>query len=243
MVSECRSPESSVYYYHGRHSFLPSPTAETRKLISGYHYRCFKAGETAPPFRAHNFRKGHAASVFLSEGAPSPDLILKLRKSFPVTGKIDLIDNRNGGTKGVVTRGRKVYDASESLLARFVDPRSWKAHLGESVIDAVGNLVFSGGDAPSQTDGADRFVLVADQTVIGGLSRERLPFFPDPPKRTKPRPMGKVLKKVLPKTVGRALFDITPPLGWKFDVVRDDDFDDTLLLLCAALMVVDIRRW
>lgn len=96
---------------------------------------------------------------------------------------------------------------------------------------------------PAHSDGAGRFLLVADKKTIGAVSRQRLPFFPDPPKRTEPRPIIKAFEKILPEKIGRALFDVSPPLGWKLEVALPAAIDDPMLLLCAALMTIDIRCW
>ena len=234
---------TAVYYFFGRHMLIPPPTGKTDKKISGYHYRCYRAGETVPFFWSHNYRKGHAGNLFLTQDAEQPDLILKLRPSFPLTGKIDVLDARDRSLKGVVTRGRKMYDHTEALIGKFVDTRTWKEHLGESVIDAVGGIIFGNGDAPANSDGANSFVLMLDKTPGGALHREQLPFFPDPPRRTKPRPSAKVFKKILPKNIGSALFDITPPAGWKLIVAGQSPIKDSIVLLCGALMTIEISRW
>ena len=56
-------------------------------------------------------------------------------------------------------------------------------------------------------------------------------------------PIGKAFKKRLPSKIGRALFDISPPLVWKLEVAQPAAIDDSMLLLCAALMTIGIRRW
>lgn len=233
----------AIYYFYGKHAMLPAPKGRSGKTVSGYRYRCYKDGQEKPLFYSHNFRKGHAGSIFFSAEDDPPDLILKLRKSFPISGKIDLVDPRDNGCKGVVTRGHKLYDRSENYIARFRDRRRWKEHIGESVIDAVGNMILGGDSTAAPGGGASDLVLLADKKAVGTLSREALPFFPDPPSRTEPGKAGKLLKKVLPKNIGRALIDITPPLGWKLAIYDASPFTEETLLLCGALMTIEIERW
>jgi hypothetical protein len=237
---------SSVYYFYGKHTSLPHPSGKAGKSASGYHYRCYRGDGDSLLFSSHNYRSGQVGKLFFTDREESrPDYLLKMRPSFPLTGKIDLLEAQSKALQGVVTRGRKFFDGNEKLLGEFKDTRTWKDHLGESAVDAIGNLIFGGADnasADSQSGGT-RFVLLCQNRPIGSLVREQLPFFPDPPTRTERGAVGKALRKILPENIGKALIDITPPVGWRLEVRDPVDVTHPILLLCAALMVIELSRW
>ncbi|MBT8347523.1 MAG: hypothetical protein HKN76_10050 [Saprospiraceae bacterium] len=51
------------------------------------------------------------------------------------------------------------------------------------------------------------------------------------------------MKKVLPENLGSALFDNTPPAGWKLAIKPEMMPGDVNLLLLSALMVIEINSW
>lgn len=236
----------SLYYFFGKHTTLPHPSGKAGKSASGYHYRCYRGDGESLLFSSHNYRSGHVGNVFFTDREESrPDYILKLRPSFPLTGKIDLLEAQSNALHGVVTRGRRFFDGNEQLLGGFKDTRTWKDHLGESAVDAIGNLIFGGADGASadSPSGGTHFVLLSQKRPIGALVREQLPFFPDPPNRTERGAVGKALRKILPDNIGKALIDITPPVGWRLEIRDPADITHPTLLLCAALMVIELSRW
>ena len=231
---------------------IPDPTKAERlhrfygkgRVVGKKHgrwYRGYGADEQVR-WTAQAFRSSQPLTVYLSGDDTRPDLILKLRGSFPLTGKIDVRDATTKALAGVVTRGRKFYDAEERLLGRFDDARSWKEHMGETLIDAAGQLIFGGSEAHSGP-GSDRFVLTVEKRTVGSLTREQLPFFPDPPRRPRFPRAERVLKHLLPRNIGRALLDITPPVGWRLEILEPAAVRDWRLLWCAALMTVELRNW
>jgi hypothetical protein len=235
-------PQQQSFYIFGKHETLMIP-GSNGKAKAGYYYRCFSASDYSLLFSSYNFRSGKAGYLFFGEEEASPHVTIKLRKSFPLTGKIDIVDNVRKTLQGVVTRGRKFYDHDEQLIGRFADATSWKEHFGESAFDALGQLIFGLGDADSTGSNSNKFGLILGSQPAGQLRREELPFYPDPPTRTGPTATGKMMKKFLPKKIGSALFDNAPPLGWKLEVHKDAMPKDINLLLIATLMTIEINRW
>lgn len=243
-MAAASSENSEIFYFYGRHELLPKPTRKGSKKKSGYRYRCYQTDGENLKFFSHNFQTGYLGNIFLTDEAAPSDYTLRMRASFPISGKVDVWNEKKNQMIGIVTRGRKIYDASENLIGKFIDPRSWKEHFGESMVDFVGELVFGGGDSGhGGSDGANAFILSKNKVPLGKLVREQLPFFPDPPRKTEPGRTGKMLKKILPKNIGSAIFDITPPTGWKLELVKDISGTDRMLILLGTLMTVDIRRW
>jgi len=235
--------DSRIWYFYGETKALPDPGGKSGKTAQGYRYRCyFGEGETRV-FVAHAFRKALGAGIYIMDREERhQQWRLKLRGSFPLTGKIDLIDCRTKALCGIVTRGRKVYDREERLICRFTDTRTWRDHLGGSAVDIAGSILFGDDGAPTASGGTS-FVLEHQGAAAGALARKQLPFFPDPPKRTEPGRVGKLMKKVLPTNLGQALIDITPPVGWRLEIGAGIEESQRFLILCGALMTIEIQRW
>lgn len=232
----------TTYYFHSQYKALPLPDKDG-KTKGGKYYRCYKGSEKVIEFCSFNFRTGTAAFIFNSCSPTTPDYSLRLKKTFPVTGKIDLIEYRTKRHLGQVTRGGKCLDAKGNLVARFIDPTSWKDHFGESAMDIFTQVAFGADSTDAPGGGPNQFGLIYGDLPAGSLVREQLPFFPDPPRRSEPSKVRKVLKKVLPKKFGSALFDISPPSGWKLSLTEKIDPKDSNLLLYCGLMTIEIRSW
>jgi hypothetical protein len=230
---------------------IPDPAASTLHRFYGAgrvvgkkygrQYRGYGADHQVQ-LTAQASRSSQPLQVTFSGSASSPDLALQLRATFPLTGKIDVLVPGTKEVVGVVTRSRKFYDRHERLLGRFTDAMSWKEHLGETLIDAAGQIIFGGADG-QPSPGSDRFALTVDKRTVGSLTREQLPFFPDPPRRPRFPRVERVLQHLLPRKVGKALFGVTPPVGWRLEVFDPTAITDWRLLWCAALMTAELRNW
>lgn len=119
----------------------------------------------------------------------------QLRKTFAFSGKVDAL-LPDGSLSAIVTRSLRVLGADEEELLRLQDPTSWKENLAESLVDALGNALLSGGDTPGGS-ARHRYLLLRNDAPCGTLTREKLPFFPQAPRE--PGPLGKRLRKLLPK--------------------------------------------
>ena len=240
MESEIDQFTNRKFYFYRQYKQINVPGIKA-KTKSGYYYRCYRDNEESLLFHSYNFRTGTAGYVFFKDPTGEPDHVIKLRRSFPISGKVDLRIFPTNELKGIVTRGRKFYDAEENRIGRFVDARSWKESFGESTFDAIGQLIFGNVDAPG--GGLSSFGLIINEEPAGYLNRQQLPFFPDPPRRSEPHRLGSIMKKVLPENLGSAIFDITPPTGWQLAIKPEKMLGDESLLLLSTLMVIEINSW
>lgn len=239
MGSEARrSTATRTYYIHGRRESLRQPGG--RKTRPGYHYRCFR--EQTYFLSSYHFRATDAAYIFLREEEERVDLRLKLRKTFPLSGKIDVLQERTETLSGVLSRNGTFYNSREELLGQFVDVRSFRERFGESTLDVVTQIVLGTGDQVVPGGGADRFGLVFRDRPAGCLEYRELPFFPEPTRRRELPQLASVVKKVLPRKMSKQLFTDRPPRGWKLTVDTEYDESEELLILLAALVHLEFDR-
>ena len=185
-------------------------------------------------------RTFHPSPVSFSGDLERPDVVLRLRKSFPLTGKIDIRDAVTGELLGVTTRGYRLYDASERLLAQFDGGVPLKEWLGQALAEAALDAALgSGGDGSSQ--GPHELALTGGGRELGALRHLALPFFPDPTSRARPGAAGKMVRRLIPSRFQRWL-DATPPRGWALELHSAIEIDQRLLL-CASMMTVEMRNW
>jgi hypothetical protein len=131
MESDLDQFTTSKFFFYGRYRQIdvPGPKDKTKP---GHYYRCYQDNEESLLFHSYNFRTGTTGYVFYDNPTGEPDIVIKLRKSFAISGKVDVRNFRTNELQGIVTRGRKFYDAGENRLGRFVDSRSWKESFGVS---------------------------------------------------------------------------------------------------------------
>lgn len=226
-------PPAAAFHFHDR--------AASHQGKSARHYRCFDASQSLL-LEGRSTLIGKAIPLSFQRDLDQPDIQLVFRKSFALSGKIDIVAAENSARIGVTTRSRKLFDADEQLIGRFHDTRSWKQHFGESLLDAIGQLLIGGG-GDSGGNPANLLVFTKEKAPLATLQRSQLPFFPDPPAKTKPGAIGNALKKILPRKLGHALIDITPPIGWTLRLQSDFPDPQLRLLLIASLMAIELNRW
>lgn len=176
--------------------------------------------------------------VRFGEDLEAPDFLMKMRKSFVFSGKVDVFD-AEGQCVGAVGRNGEIFDGEDTLIGRFVSKSSWKDVLGEGMVD-LGAQVLLGADSSSgEGNAADQFVLVVDKRPVGTFCRKRLGFYPDPLKVSEPGIVGKLLRTALPK----GFFERKPPMGWFLDLCEASGLGDRRPLLCCAIMYLEIRSW
>jgi hypothetical protein len=232
--AETRDPQPvAVFRFYGKCRVVEGKSAE--------YYRCYD-GSHQVSFSAFAYRSSRPASVFLSGDESRPDQLIKLRKMFPFSGKIDVLDAQTKTPVGLLTRSRKIFDKQERLLGRFHDPTTWKEHLAEGAVDAIGQLIFGG---PDNHGGASTssYALSVDSKTVGVLKREVLPFFPDPPSRDGPTIGGKILRTILPKKLIDPIIGVSPPLGWTLEIHDTSSIAEMNLILLGAMMTIELRRW
>ena len=233
--------KATMKYYHffSRYKLLHNTFSDTQSQPGNY-YRCFEDSGDAILFYSHNFRKQAAGYIFLDQAEGTPELKITLRKSFPISGKVEIRHYHSDTLLGIVTKSRKIYDHEAKLRGRFADSRSFKSQFGESAVDAVGQLIF--GNVEASGGGLSRFGLILDGEPAGYLDRRTLPFYPDSENEKKPKRVGTALKRLLPDSLGKALFESSPPTGWELGVTPSHLPDNPLLLLAATLMTIELNK-
>ncbi len=163
-------------------------------------------------------------------------LVMRRRRSFPFTGKVDIEDSSAGRRLGGVTRAGRVLDADGRLVGRFTDTRSLKRRTAESLTEGLGNalLGFDSVGAPAAPDG---FVFGLEGRTLGSLVRAPLPFdLGDREERHRSRIAG-----LMPERWRTALSRRFSPRGWRFARLPSDA--EPMLLLGAALFTVELTHW
>jgi hypothetical protein len=98
---------------------------------------------------------------------------------------------------------------------------------------------------PSTDNGSNpsRYVLTIEKQTVGLLSRDALPFFPDPPPKNGPSLAGRIMRTILPKKLIDPMIGVSPPIGWKFAIYDQSPITDLNLILLGAMMTIELRRW
>lgn len=225
------SAVSHVYYIY--------PQGARRGGRGCHRHRVFDARQELVA-EGYLHRTFQPSPVSFSGDMERPDVVLRLRKSFPLTGKIDIRDAATDELLGVTTRNYRLYDASEHLLAQFDGGVPLKEWLGQALAEAALDAALgSGGDGSSQAP--HELVLTSGGRALGSLRHVTLPFFPNPVSRREPGAAGKMLRRLLPSRLRRWL-DVTSPRGWALELHSALEIDERLLL-CASMMTVEMRNW
>ena len=230
--AQAAKPNAIRYYFHSRSAKVGKKWAER--------YRCYD-NQATQLATGNGFKTSRPFELAFDTEISKAEILMKMRKTFAFSGKIDILDAESGNSLGIVTRNKKIFNTDERLVARFVSQRSWKEFFGEGLVDFAGELIFGGEGSGEGNPSACDYALVVDKKPVGILKRETFPFFPDPPKRTEPTTFGKLCKRILPKNLGSAIFDITPPLGWTLELHDPDAIEDTKLLISATFMILEIN--
>src|SRR5688572_8239258 len=111
--------------------------------------------------------------------ASSPDgFVIRRRRSFPLTGRLDVMAVRGETRLGILSRSGAVWDGAGNGRGRFRDARTAGDHAGETAFEFVGSLLTGseGGD-PGRMP-LERKWLVG-RVEQGRLMRAKWPFEPD----------------------------------------------------------------
>lgn len=178
--------------------------------------------------------------IVVREGGESaaPLLVLRRRRLFPLTGKVDVLEAPSGRRLGLLHRRGRVWDANGTLVGRFADARTFRRMAAESVVEGIGTAIV-GGDATSGRS-PDGYTYTQRDRVAGGLARAPLPF--DVVRASSPAPLIARIARFLPSKFGAAL-EGRRTHGWRFDrsAVRADE--DPRLSVAAALFTVELSQW
>jgi hypothetical protein len=224
-----------TYYFHSRRDRVETSFFEL--------YRCFKT-EHKLCFSAHATRFGKPVQIYGHAGDTQAVAEIRNRKGYLVNGRTDIYDKQEGCLIGSYTRFGRVRDADDNKTGTWRDARSWGEEFKVNLIDAIGNTLLGSGDVPGGVNSSDTHLLSSGKTILAVLQREKLPFFPDPPKRTQPSKFARLASKVVPGELGKSLAEITPPYGWKLTInSQPDDERARKLLLYASLTRIEFLRW
>jgi hypothetical protein len=165
-------------------------------------------------------------------------LVMRRRRSFPLTGKVDIESGDAARQLGYVTRAGRVRDAHGRLIGRFTDTRSLKQRTALSLAEGVGNAML-GLDSTGAPVSTDSFVLALDGRMLGSLVRSPLPFAID----TQPQQQQSGLGRLVPERWRDALARRFAPKGWCFARTNLPGDADPMLLLGAAVFMVELTHW
>ena len=206
-------------------------------------YRCYDVQHELY-FSARSTRFGKPVPIFVPGQGSGPIAEIRNRKGYLVNGRTDIRDLRSGELLGSYSRVGRVYDATDEKAGAWRDARSWSEEFKVNIIDAIGNALLGSGDVPGGANHGDTHLLTMEKTVLAVLQRARLPFFPDPPRRTEPGRFARMASKVVPGELGKSLAEVRPPYGWTLTVQnRPGSEEARALLLYCALFRIEFLRW
>ncbi|MDX1461271.1 MAG: hypothetical protein R3348_09475, partial [Xanthomonadales bacterium] len=156
-------------------------------------HRCFN-GDGKVLFSAHATRLGKPMPVFRGSEQVAE---VRNRKHYLVNGRTDIISAETGGLIGSYARLGRLYDGEERKVGRWRDGRKWSEEFKENFADALANAVFGGGEVPAGVNAGNTQLLAAGKDILCVLQRERLTFFPDPPKSAEPGKLARLASKVV----------------------------------------------
>ena len=231
--SETQFGMEKIYFYRKR-SPVDSKYVEL--------YKCFDSNQRIL-FTAHAIRFGKPVPIFDSAGNKMIGEI-RNRKNYLVNGMTDFHDFKGQGLLGSYSRLSRVFDAGEHKIGRWRDARSWRDQFKVDFVDAIGNALLGAGDVPGGTNSSDTHLLTNGKEIVATLQREKLPFFPDPPRRSGPGRLARFAGKIIPGELGKSIGEITPPYGWSLTAHQDvTNRLDRKLLNYAALTRIEFLRW
>jgi len=233
-MSAENTPEFRKLYFHQKRHHLEKKSVDL--------YRCFDASQNVL-FSVHADRFGKPAFILESSGDEQIGEI-RNRKNYLINGKTDIYDLRGQTLLGSYSRLSQVYDAADTKIGRWWDARSWSDEFKANLVDAIANTLLGSGDVPGGANLSDTHLLSRGKVILAKLEREKLPFFPDPPKKSSPGKMAKFASKIVPGELGKSLGEITPPVGWTLTLQNHPGGEDnTRLLPYAAFVRIQYLRW
>lgn len=165
-------------------------------------------------------------------------MVIERRRSFTLTGDVDVFEGATRRSLGVLHRSGRVHDATGAMLGQFVDARSLKRRATESLVEGIGAAIV-GGDTVGATS-ATAFVYRLEERVIGELVHAPLPFTvgPRPDESTAPNVWTR-LARFVPSHVRDGIAARMHPRGWQF-TRRDVPLrEDPRPSLAGAILMVE----
>ena len=172
-------------------------------------------------------------------GSETEGFVIRRRRSFPLTGRLDVLVGPGETRIGILSRSGRVMDGAGNAQGRFRDARTAGDHAGEIAFEFVGSLLTGseGGD-PGRMPSERKWLV--GKVEQGRLIRAKWPFDPDDGVR------GQVaggLSRLLPAKVRAFLRGVAAPATWRFDWKPLGPPVDARLPMAAALWAVELSHW
>ena len=206
-------------------------------------YRCFSPGR-AVEISARAQRFGKPFMVY--EGLDSGEPVIEVRsaKNYLINGRTEVCELAGGKVLGSYTRLNTILDADGEKIGRWSDARSWSEEFRENLVDALANAALGAGDVPGGANSGDTHLLTCDKNILARLQRERMDFFPDPPKRESPGRIAKWVGRVVPGELGRSIAENLPPYGWSLHLAENLPLQlSRRFVLCSAILRIEMLRF
>jgi hypothetical protein len=159
-------------------------------------------------------------------------LVLRVRRSFPLTGKTDIV-GPDGSRLGVVHRNGRFSDEA-GTDGWFRDVRTLRGKATESVLSALTALAL-GGEA--ETGGPPGFVCLVGSRPAGTLVRARAPWL----EPQKARGEGR-LRSLLTTSLARFRSAACAESTWKLELTNGESVDRRMVVAAALYMLESSRR-
>jgi hypothetical protein len=176
--------------------------------------------------------------IFTGDDAASTVILLRRRRFFPLSGKVDVHVAGAGARIGVVSRGGRFTSADGRVIGAFRDARPMRDRTKEAVVIGLLDAMAGGDGSSTIMSGPTGFIYFEDGSPAGSLARARLPFEP-PGGEAGGRHLGR-LRALLPARFASALVERG---GWKLERAAPSVLVDPRLLLAAALFAVELSHW
>lgn len=169
-----------------------------------------------------------------------PRISICRSRIFALNGRAAVRELPSKRDLGMVTRNGTFRDSRGTVRGRFQDARSLRQRTRESLFQAAGDALLSGGEG-SVPSGPDSFVLNTGGRPAGALTHAKLPFAPGT-EQSPPSRVSELASRLLPKRSLSIWRSINAPRGWRFE--RSVPLEtDPRLQLAAALFAIELSRW
>jgi hypothetical protein len=187
------------------------------------------AGDVLLEATVHPWRR----ETVVRDSSGAPAFAIRRRRSFPVSGKVDIVEMPVRRRIGIVTRGGRIVGADGRVAARLRDARKLGEKAGEAAYLTVLEALL-GGEGNSVASGPSGYVYVVGEAPVGTLARAKPPF--ESGNEAGP---ARGLKRLVPARLrDRARSD----RAWKLERPAGDP-NDPVLIVAAALFAVEISHW
>jgi hypothetical protein len=192
-------------------------------------------------FTARAFNWGRDITVQVAGNPARPSVLIRRRRSFPITGKIDVYELPGHARIGILVRSGKFHDASGRTAGRFQDARGAGDRAKEGLAVGVLDAVFGGDATVSEISRPSGFVYTVNDARVGTLTRAKPPFLSSPQREVSGR--AQTIRNWLPKRIGDALFAPPASTGWKLERTHLPPGEDPRICVMAALFTIEISHW